>query len=110
MILGIGTEGEIFLYASLTGITVLCAYNVLMLFRKLIRHSASVTGAEDVIFWVAVSIYIFRKMYDTTYGSVRWFFALGLVCGAAAGFGLLRLVKKIKVKFEKKLEKNTKTR
>ena len=110
MILGIGTEGEIFLYASLTGITVLCAYNVLMLFRKLIRHSASVTGAEDVIFWVAVSIYIFRKMYDTTYGSIRWFFVVGLLCGAGIARLLIRLVGKIWAKIEKSLEKYKKTR
>ena len=110
MILGIGTEGEIFLYASLTGITILCAYNVLMLFRKLIRHSASVTGAEDVIFWVAVSIYIFRKMYDTTYGSIRWYFILGVVSGAALGFGLLCLERKLQVKFKKSLEKYRKRR
>ncbi len=105
MILGIGTEGEIFLYAALAGITVLCAYNILMLFRRLIRHSASVTGAEDVIFWIGASVYIFCKMYDTTYGAIRWFFVIGLLCGAGAARLLIRLVSKILAKIEKSLEK-----
>ena len=107
---GIGREALIFLYAGLGGMSVLFAYCVLICFRRIVKHSTALTGLEDILFWLGASGFIFKLMYDTTYGSVRWFFALGLVCGAAAGFGLLRLVKKIKVKFEKKLEKNTKTR
>ena len=84
MILGIGAESGIFLYAGLAGMTVLCAYYILICFRKLIRHGNLAAGIEDVIFWAAVSIYIFRKMYETTYGSIRWFFVLGVLCGAAA--------------------------
>lgn len=71
MILGIGAESGIFLYAGLAGMTVLCAYYILICFRKLIRHGNLAAGIEDVIFWAAVSIYIFRKMYETTYGSIR---------------------------------------
>ena len=108
--IGIGSEALIFLYAVLGGMAVFSAYCVLICFRRIIKHGRVLTGLEDILFWIGASGFIFKLMYDTTYGSVRWFFALGLVCGAAAGFGLLRLVKKIKVKFEKKLEKNTKTR
>ena len=108
--IGIGREALIFLYAGLGCMSVLFAYCVLICFPRIVKHSTALTGLEDILFWLGASGFIFKLMYDTTYGSVRWFFALGLVCGAAAGFGLLRLVKKIKVKFEKKLEKNTKTR
>ena len=73
MILGIGAESGFFLYAGLAGMTVLCTYYILICFRKLIRHSNLAAGIEDVIFWIAASIYIFRKMYETTYGSIRWF-------------------------------------
>lgn len=92
MIMGIGMESGIFLYAVLTGISVLCAYGILMVLRKLIRHSPVVTGIEDMVFWIGVSIYLFRKMYETTYGNIRWFFILGLLCGAGAAFLLLRPV------------------
>ena len=88
----------------------LFAYCVLICFRRIVKHSTALIGLEDILFWLGASGFIFKQMYDTTYGSVRWFFALGLVCGAAAGFGLIRLAEKIKVKFEKNLEKNRKNR
>ena len=92
MILGIGAESGIFLYAGLAGMTVLCTYYILICFRKLIRHSNLAAGIEDVIFWIAASIYIFRKMYETTYGSIRCFFVLGVLCGAGIGYLLFRLL------------------
>lgn len=65
---------------------------------------------EDIVFWIGASVYIFRKMYDATYGTVRWFFVLGALCGAGAGALIFRLAGKILVKVKKKLEKYRKTR
>ena len=65
---------------------------------------------EDIVFWIGASVYIFRKMYDSTYGTVRWFFVLGALCGAGAGALIFRLAGKILVKVKKKLEKYRKTR
>lgn len=110
MILGIGAESGVFLYAVLAGISVLCAYRILMMFRKLVRHNLIITGVEDVIFWIGASVYIFRKMYETTYGSIRWFFVLGILCGAGTAFLLFRLPGKICAKTKKSLEKYTKKR
>ena len=94
MILGIGTEAGVFLYAGLSGMTAVFAYGILSCLRKLIPHSLSVIGAEDLLFWIASSAYIFSKMYETTYGSVRWFFLLGLAAGSGAGYMLERLGRK----------------
>ena len=85
MIPGIGAEAGIFLYAALAGVEAAAAYHVLVCFRKLVPHSGWAVSLEDFIYWLAASIYIFRKMYDTTYGSIRWFFVFGMLCGAAAG-------------------------
>lgn len=86
MILGIGTEAGVFLYAGLSGMTVMFAYEVLSCIRKLLPHSPWIVGVEDLIFWMAASAYIFSRMYETTFGSIRWFFLLGLAAGAAAGY------------------------
>ena len=86
MILGIGTEACVFLYAGLSGMTVMFAYELLICIRKLIPHSLRVVGAEDLFFWIGASGYIFSRMYETTFGSVRWFFLLGLACGAGVGY------------------------
>ena len=77
MIPGIGAEAGIFLYAALAGVEAAAAYHVLVCFRKLVPHSGWAVSLEDFIYWLAASIYIFRKMYDTTYGSIRWFLCLG---------------------------------
>lgn len=106
--LGIGTEAGIFLYAGLSGAVVFLAYGVLVCFRKIVPHRNLAAGLEDLAFWFIVSGYLFRQMYETTYGSIRWFFVLGVVCGAllayAAGIPakkMFAIVKKILEKFKK---------
>ena len=110
MIPGIGAEAGIFLYAALAGVEAAAAYHVLVCFRKLVPHSGWAVSLEDFIYWLAASIYIFRKMYDTTYGSIRWFFVLGVVCGAAMGWLLWRTAKGICGRMKKRLEKYRKNR
>ncbi len=110
MILGIGTEAGVFLYAGLSGMTVLFAYQILSSVRGIVPHSVAATGIEDILFWVGASGYIFGRMYETTYGSIRWFFVLGVVCGAGAGWILLGLAAKICAKVKKYLEKYRKSR
>lgn len=106
--LGIGTEAGIFLYAGLSGAVVFLAYGVLVCFRKIVPHRNLAAGLEDLAFWLIVSGYLFRQMYETTYGSIRWFFVLGVVCGALLAYAaripakkMFAIVKKILEKFKK---------
>lgn len=108
--LGIGKEAFIFLYAGLSGIVIFLSYQILRVLRRLIRHHIIVINLEDFCFWIGVSAYLFRQMYKTTYGSIRWFFILGVVCGITAANLVLCLGKKIYRKFHKNLEKNSKSR
>lgn len=108
--LGIGKEAIIFLYAGLSGIVVLFSYQILRLFRRLIRHHIIVVNLEDVLYWLGVSVYLFRQMYMTTYGSIRWFFVLGVVCGIILANFVISLVKKMYKKMKKSLERKGKNR
>lgn len=111
---GIGTEAAIFLYAGLSGMTVFFAYRILGCIRKILPHSSAAVGAEDIIFWTGTSGYLFYCMYITTYGGIRWFFALGVVCGCIAAYFSVLLMKKLaqkfKVKSKKKLENSDEKR
>ena len=98
MILGIETEAVIFLCACLAGATVMAAYGVLVCFRKIVRHSGGAVSAEDFFFWIGCGIYLFRRMYETSYGSIRWYFLLGVVCGAGAVYGGYRAVRRLSEK------------
>ena len=95
MMLGIETEVVIFLYAMLTGMVIFCAYQILLLIRKLVRHHPLAVGVGDVGFWLLVSAYVFRQMYCTTYGTIRWFFVLGIAAGLLSAFGVQYLLKYI---------------
>ena len=110
MILGIGKETAILLYAGLSGAVVFLSYQILYLFRRLIKHHTVVIGMEDLFYWIAVSVYLFRQMYRAIYGNVRWFFAVGVVLGCLLAWGGKKLSKKIWKKCQKKLEKRKKKR
>lgn len=94
--LGISLEAMIFLYAFLTGMTVFFCYQGLRMFRRLFKHKNLVTGLEDLVFWMVVSGYVFRQMYGTTYGSVRWFFILGIAAGALSAVFSVHMLKNLR--------------
>lgn len=105
MIAGIGNEAAVFLYAVLSGAMILLGYCLLGYIRRMIRHSMLAVGVEDLIFWIGASIYLFRRMYLTSYGRIRWYFIFGAVIGAGAAGMILRLSGKIYIKAKKRLEK-----
>lgn len=102
-----GIEAELltFMYAVLTGVVIPVSYYIILLARKLIRHSNLAAGIEDLIFWIIMSGYIFRQMYLTTYGSIRWYFILGMVSGIVSTYFAGKSIKKLSTKVWKNLEK-----
>ena len=72
--LGIGDEMSIFLQAMLAGNIVILVYTCIRIFRRLIRHSLFFISLEDFFFWIWVGAYLFKKIYNTSDGSIRWFF------------------------------------
>ena len=47
MMLGIGKEAVIFVYAGLSGIVTFSCYQILLLLRELVPHSAAAVSTED---------------------------------------------------------------
>lgn len=95
---GIGTETRIFLDAVLAGIFVVSVYLSLRVVRRLVKHSLWVLNFEDMVYWIAMSIYLFVQIYYTSDGMLRWYFALGVVCGALLMLFLAFLLRKIEQK------------
>lgn len=93
--LGIGMEAVIFLYAVLSGIVIFSGYHILYMFRRLISHSVFLVGIEDLLYWISVSVYLFRQMYHTTFGSIRWYFVLGVIFGNIAAYAAGRVLKRL---------------
>ena len=61
-------------------------------------------GIEDLFYWIFMSAYIFSQIYATMYGSIRWYFLLGLVFGVAVIQKLIASGEKIHKKTRKNLE------
>ena len=102
--LGIKNELLVFLCACLAGAIVRSGYEILTLLRKMLIHSDLVKGIEDLIYWILMSAYIFSQMYATTYGSIRWYFLLGLVLGIIFTQKIIGYGEKIHKKTKKNLE------
>lgn len=96
--MGLEKETLIFLYAILTGVVSKGIYDILYLFREIVKHSWWMVGIEDILYWIAMSIYCFRALYLTTDGNIRWFFLLGIVCGIGIEKRIYKIVKKFLIK------------
>ncbi len=95
----IGEELIIFLVSVVTGIMLRLIYQSISCLRQLISHSRLAMGVEDMVFWLGAALYVFVQIYHTSDGSIRWYFILGLVFGAAFCTMIL-------IKIEKMSKKN----
>lgn len=107
---GIGKEAAIFLYAVLSGSILYFSYQLLYWMRQLISHATWLINVEDFLFWLGVSVYLFRQIYRTTYGEIRWYFLVGVIGGGILAYGISKVPGKIKRKWKKRLEKQDKNR
>jgi len=92
--LGIGTEFGFFIHAALSGIIVTAVYACIRVIRRLIKHNLIVIAVEDFLFWAGTAVYLFVQMYQTSDGSIRWFFVLGVMFGMILSTIIGHLIKK----------------
>lgn len=102
MILGIEKELTVFLQAALAGNLVYLAYCVIRVFRRIVRHNLFWVSMEDALFWIATGIYLFWEIYQTSNGTIRWYFILGVLIG---GIFTHHIILKIAKKHIDKLKK-----
>lgn len=70
-----------FLTAIISGIVIRMFYRCITCFRKIVKHNHFAIELEDFMFWIGSAVYVFVQIYHTTNGSIRWYFALGIVIG-----------------------------
>lgn len=74
-------ELQFFLISILSGGILLLVYDVLRIFRRLVCHDSFFVAVEDLIFWVAASLFIFAMMYKENNGIIRGFSIMGMIIG-----------------------------
>ncbi len=77
----ISMEVRFFLASVICGIILLIVYDVLRIFRRVIKHVWFFVAVEDLIFWLLSGIVIFRMMYEMNNGTIRGFSVLGMFLG-----------------------------
>ena len=103
MILGIEQEVFIFLQAMLTGNLICLVYNVIRVLRRIVRHNLFWVSLEDLVFWIGTGFYLFFKICQTSNGSIRWYFVVGVLTGGVFTYLLIqKIVKKHLAKTKKK--------
>lgn len=80
-------EVYFFINSLLMGIMITFVYDLLIIFRKVVRHNHFCISLEDLLFWIACAIGIFAMLYEENNGVPRWF----AIAGAAVGMILYKV-------------------
>ena len=94
-VMGIREEFIVFVLAVLSGCIIRLFYRFLSCIRLVIKHTNIMVESENLIYWVGIAIYLFVQIYYTSDGSIRWYFALGVVLGAILSSILIKKVEKL---------------
>lgn len=76
------------------GVAVSLCYHLLLFLRAVIRHSAPVVDAEDILFLAAAGFAFFMVAYRKNFGILRWY------AFAGAGIGCLAYVRTLGASLE----------
>lgn len=77
----IAAELSFLLHSLILGMLIMVLYDVLRIFRKLVKHSVWVTAFEDLIYWLICGVCIFLMLYQENSGDLRWFVVAGISVG-----------------------------
>jgi spore cortex biosynthesis protein YabQ len=77
----ISSQSKVFFLAISGGVLIGFAYDLLRIFRRLIKHNKIIIGIEDIVFFLITSVLMFIKIFDANYGVIRGFVLLGIVLG-----------------------------
>lgn len=77
----IAGEGSLLLVSLLFGFILMLAYDIVRIFRRIIRHGTIFMAVEDILYWLFCAIGIFAMLYQENDGLLRWFVLGGVAIG-----------------------------
>lgn len=103
MILGIEKEVSVFLQAVLAGNLVYLVYTAIRVLRRIVKHNLFWVSVEDFIYWIGTGLYLFIEIYETSNGTIRWYFIVGVLTGSLITHLIIqKIMKKYVAKRKKK--------
>lgn len=80
-------EGRLLLLSLFCGMLFMAIYDVLRVFRGVVRHSVLAVNIEDYLYWVFVGLRTFLFLFQKNEGMIRWYVIVGIGCGMILFFG-----------------------
>lgn len=77
-------EWHFWMASMLTGVGMAFSYDIIRLFRRLVRHGRIAVDLEDLLYWTACFIVSFTLLYYGNNGVIRFAAVLGAAVGMAA--------------------------
>ncbi|QNU67440.1 spore cortex biosynthesis protein YabQ [Ruminiclostridium herbifermentans] len=71
----------IFMYAIVGGAIVAFFYDFLRIKRRAIKTNAVIVSIEDIIYWLAVAVFLFITVYKSNSGEMRGYIFIGNIIG-----------------------------
>jgi len=81
MINPVSSQAVIFLYTVIGGAAIALVYDLFRILRKAVRTGSLVTYAEDLLFWLIVSVIMFLTIYYSNDGELRAYLFIGACIG-----------------------------
>ncbi len=81
-------EGGLLCYSFLFGIALMMFYDILRIFRHIVKHRTILLAVEDALYWIICGIGIFAMLYRENDGLLRWFVLGGVAIGMLVENGL----------------------
>lgn len=75
------SENLVLLYFIGMGAFIALIYDILRIFRKVVKHSHFMVSIEDLLFWCFCAIIVFILLQRENNGILRWFAILGAIIG-----------------------------
>ena len=75
------TEFVLFLYAAYLGVEIAFAYDLLRIFRRVVKHNRLAVAFEDFLYWLWAGVRVFLMLYEYHNGSLRFYTILGVCLG-----------------------------
>lgn len=74
-------ETLILYHAVLLGIYVAVIYDIIRIFRRIVKHNRFFLSLEDLLYWIFCAWEVFYLLYEENSGILRWFTILGIALG-----------------------------
>ncbi len=75
------SELELLIFSFLSGIICFFGYDLLLVQRIFFRRSLILEKIEDILYWLAASVFVFSVIYKKNSGVIRSYSVVGMLAG-----------------------------